>query len=189
MDFRVHAPCWLEPDVLLGIVLRDLPTARLAIEGVEWTGPSEDAYSGAAVARELAANPLTTAELQSLHVAADEFDMAALAGEDVIDAYAVIGEAGIDGQDGAIEVTVYISEGNEPSVVDQPWSAGPFVTYEINWVVPDPAARERRRPSEAFVASRRRVAPVVSAVTRSIVEATSGVVLDEDGFWFDRYRL
>jgi len=33
------------------------------------------------------------------------------------------------------------------------------------------------------------VQPVVRAVARVIVEATGGVVTDEDGFWLDRYLL
>jgi hypothetical protein len=189
VDYRLHAPCWLDPDVLLGIVLRDLPTARLALEGVEWTGPSEDAYSGRAVAQDTAANPLTTAELRAIHAAADEFDISVLSGEDVIDGYAVVGEVGPDGQDGAVEVFAHVAEGDEPSVVDQPWSSRPFVTYDVRWCPWDETERERRTPSPTFVAARRRVAPVVAAVTRSLVEATSGVLVDEDGFWYDRYRL
>ena len=189
VDYRVHAPCWLEPDVLLGVVVRDLPTARLAIEGIEWTGPSEDAYSGEAISRDTGHDPLSAAELEALHSAADDFDIAVLSGEHVIDGYAVVGDVGSDGEDGAVEVIAHVAESVEPSVVDQPWGDRPFVTYEVRWVCPDQRAREQRVPTADFVARRRRVAPVVAAVTRSLVEVTDGILVDEDGFWFDRYYL
>jgi hypothetical protein len=40
-----------------------------------------------------------------------------------------------------------------------------------------------------YLASRDRVAPVVRDVTRAVLEATSGVAIDEDGFWLDRYAM
>ena len=44
-------------------------------------------------------------------------------------------------------------------------------------------------PSEAFRVSRLRIAPLISRTARAVVEATHGVVLDEDGFRVDRYLL
>jgi hypothetical protein len=189
VDVIVHSPFWLDPDVLLGVVQRALPTARLEIEGADWTGPSDDAYSGAVVAEYLAEHPLSTQELADLHHLADRRDMQALAGEDVIDGFAIAGELGPHGGDGAVEVLVHVGREREPAVAGHPWADSPFVTYEVRWASTAWEERERRLPSAGYLASRARVQPVVRAVARVIVEATGGVVTDEDGFWLDRYAL
>lgn len=186
VDHVIHSPTWLEPEVLLGVVLRELPGAVLAVEGQEWNGPPDEAYTGEAVREETAHDPLTPAELDALHTSADSVDMQVLSGPDVIDAFAIVGEIGWDG---VIEVMVHLTDGHEPAVAHQPWGDDEFVTYEVRWSPPDPAQRESRYPSDVFRASRERVAPLVARVTRSIIEATSGVVIDEDGFQVDRYLL
>lgn len=189
VDVIVHSPYWLDPEVLLGVVQRALPTARLDIEGVDWNGPPDDAYSGAAVAEYLAAHPLSTQELAALHHLADRHDMQELAGEDVIDGFAITGELGPYGGDGAVEILVHVGREREPAVAGHPWAGSPFVTYEVRWASTAWEERERRLPSPPYLASRERVQPVVRAVARVIVEATGGVVTDEDGFWLDRYQL
>jgi hypothetical protein len=189
VDHTVHAPYWLDPEVLRGVVARELPTARLAVEGQQWTGPPDAAYSGAAYSDVLGADPLPPGELDRLHHAADQVDMEVLSSQDVLDAYAVVAEIGPGGVDGAVEVFAHVAEGEEPAVAGQEWAALPFVSFEVRWHCPDPLERERRTPSAHYVASRSRVAPTVAAVTRAVVESTSGVVVDEDGFWVDRYRL
>jgi hypothetical protein len=189
VDVIVHSPYWLDPDVLLGVVQRALPTARLEIEGADWSGPSDAAYSGAAVADFLAEHPLSQQELADLHHLADRQDLQALAGEDVIDGFAIAGELGPCGGDGAVEVLVHVGREREPAVAGHPWSTSPFVTYEVRWASTAWEEREQRLPSAGYVSSRERVQPVVRAVARVIVEATGGVVTDEDGFWVDRYLL
>jgi hypothetical protein len=186
VDYVIHSPTWLEPEVLLGVVRRELPSARLEIEGKPWNGPPDEAYTGELVAADIAADPLTQQELDALHAHADERDLGVLAEPDVIDAFAIVGDAG---RDGAIEVLVHLTDGDEPAVVGEEWGDQEFVTYEVRWVCNNPAERERRYPAETFLISRGRVAPLVGAVTRAIVEVTNGVVLDEDGFRVDRYDL
>jgi hypothetical protein len=61
--------------------------------------------------------------------------MAALAGPDVIDAFAISGDLGWDG---TIEVLVHLPEGEEPSISDEPWAAEDFITYEVRWDCPGP---------------------------------------------------
>ena len=112
--------------------------------------------------------------------------MATLAAPDVIDAFAIAGDLGWDG---TVEVLVHLPDGEEPATADEPWAGEEFVTYEVRWVSPDPAEREQRYPNEVFLASRARVKPLIAAVTRAIVEATGGVIVDEDGFRIDRYDL
>lgn len=186
VDYVVHSPTWLEPEVLLGVVARELPGAVLAVESHEWYGPPDEAYTGEAVREDTAADPLTPQQLHALHTAADTVDMNVLAEPNVIDAFAIVGDVGWDG---VIEVLVHLADPEEPSVAGQPWAKDDLVTYEVRWQCPDPAQREHRYPSEAFLSSRQRVAPLVAATTRAITEAVGGVVLDEDGFSVDRYTL
>jgi hypothetical protein len=189
VDVLVHSPYWIEPAVLSKIVGRVLPTARLAVEGEEWEGPPPEVYSGAVIRQHLPGDPLDTAELVGLQALADEVDLAQLRAEDVIDGYAVIGEVGPYGQDGAVEVLVHVGDPDEPSVAEQEWASAPFVSYEVRWSCPEPDERERRTPSESYLSARERVRPVIGAVARTVVEAAAGVVTDEDGFWLDRYAL
>lgn len=188
VDYTIRSPYWLDPDTLKAVVSQELPTAELALDGVPWAGPPEDAYTGLAYQKETAHDPLHPEELGWLQNHADAYDMAVLQGEDSVDAYAVVGPIGA-GQAGMIEVRVHVAPAPEPAVVREKWADGPYVVYEIRWVCPDQAERERRIPSESFVGLRRHAAEEVLAVVRSMVEATSGVVTDEDGFWVDRYFL
>jgi hypothetical protein len=186
VDHAVHSPYWLDPDVLLNLVAREIPTARLAVEGQEWAGPPPEAYTGELVLADLAHDPLDPDELADLHAAADDVDLDALQDDAGLDAYAVHAPLG---RDGAVEVLVHVTDPGEPAAVGQPWADQPFATYEVRWVSPDPADRESPDPSDAHVLARARVRPLVTAVARSIVEAVGGVVADEDGFWVDRYAL
>ncbi len=188
VDYLVHAAFWVDPQTLLGVVARHLPTARLAVEGEDWAGPDEAAYTGAAVAADTADDPIRSADLAALHARADAADVRAMATGEVLDAYAVVGEVS-GGADGAVEVLVHLGEPDEPAVAEEEWAGSVFVTYEIRWACPDPGEREQRQPSPHFLAARARVGPVVRGVAHAVVEATSGVVTDEDGFWVDRYEL
>ncbi len=189
VDHLVHAPFWVDPEVLCGVVARELPSVRLATEGEEWAGPGEAVYSGAVIAEALADEPLRADELEALHAHADRMDMNALAAPDILDAYALVGEVGPGAQDGAVEVLAHVAEGVEPAVAGEEWASRSFVTYEIRWMPPDPAERERRTPSAAYLASRKQVKPVIAAITLAVIEVTSGLVVDEDGFRVDRYQL
>lgn len=193
VDIVIHSPTWLDPDVVHGLVLRILPDAALAVDAADWAGPDAEAYSGARVADDTE-DLLDGAELDALHAAADEHDMSVLSGEDTIDAYAVVAELGRRdadgcGVDGALEVLVHVSEPGEPAVAGQDWAAYPFVSYEVRWSCPHPQEREQREPGAEYLAARERVRPLVLAVARVLVEATGGVVTDEDGFRLDRYAL
>jgi hypothetical protein len=189
VDVIIHSPYWLDPDVLLGVVQRVVPTAQLEIEGADWNGPSDDVYSGVALDPWTPGATLDTQALAQLHHQADQVDMDVLAGEDVIDGFAVAADVGPWGGDGAVEVLVHVGREREPAVAGQVWADQPFVTYEVRWAPNAWEERERHNPTPPFVAARARVQPIVRAVAHAIVEATGGVVTDEDGFWLDRYAL
>jgi hypothetical protein len=198
VDFVVYSPMGLSPEVLLGVVAREIASAHLAVEGVDWPGPPEGVYSGAVLAEDTSHDPLTHEELEILHGVADRKDDESLAVE-ALDAYAVMAPLPMPRSDqsapatglgdGAVEVLVHACDGSEAAVAGEPWAQAPFAVYEVRWDCPDPAERERRRPSAGLMGSRTRVKPRVERVARAVVEATSGVVVDEDGFRVDRYSL
>jgi hypothetical protein len=188
VDYTIRSPYWLDPDTLKAVVSRELPTAELALDGAPWAGPDPDLHADTAHREETAGDPLHPDDLAWLHHQADAYDMEVLAGEDSVDAYAVVGPIA-DGVAGMIEVRVHVAPAPEPAVVREEWADGPYVVYEIRWICPDQRDRERRTPSSDFAGLRQHAAGEVLAVVRSVVEATSGVVTDEDGFWVDRYFL
>lgn len=189
VDVIIHSPYWLDPDVLLGVVQRALPTAQLEIEGADWNGPSDAAYAGATASPYLCEAPISPYDLSRLHHTADQNDMTVMAADHVIDGFAVAGDIGPYGEDGAIEVLVHVGREREPAVAGREWAEQSFVTYEVRWAPAAWEERERRMPSAHFLASRQRVQPLVRGLARMIVEATGGTVTDEDGFWLDRYSL
>jgi hypothetical protein len=191
VDHVVHSPFWVEPGTLLGVVTREVPTARLAAEGETWQGPAESAYTGALILSDLATEVVDPTGTLARHATSGQVDKHALGAPDPVDAYAVIAPLGPGGHHGAVEVLVHVADPDEPAARHEDWGGRPFVTYEVRWLCSETDAfeRERRVPDERYLAVRSRVAPVVVAVTRAVVEATSGIVTDEDGFWLDRYRL
>jgi hypothetical protein len=187
VDVVIHAPGWLDPEVVHGMAQQVLPAAQLATSGRPWHGPDAAAYTGERIAADTAGAPIDPARLAELHAAADAHDLEVLAGEDTIDAYAVVAE--LPHGDGAVEVLVHVSAPGEPAVAGTDWGMHPFVSYEVRWSCPMPDQRERRHPDDAYVDSRERVRPQLHAVAGRVVEATGGVVTDEDGFTLDRYAL
>jgi hypothetical protein len=189
IDHTVFSPYWLDPEVLLGVVARVLPSATLATQTMEWGGPPREAYTGEIVLADIAHDPLNGQELADLHHRADHNDRAVLSDDEVLDRYAIVGTSPTGPQDGQIEVLVRVCEEQAPAVALQEWSMRPFVVYEVRWACPDQAQRERRLPTEPYLASRERTRPVVNAVTRSVYEAATGIVTDEDGFGVDPYFI
>ena len=111
VDYAIHSPYWLDPDVLLG---RRQPRAarplQLAIDGADWTGPAADVFSGGlASASGNRARPADARRARRPAPRRRPDDLEVLAGEDVIDAYAVVGTIGPGGADGAIEVLVHVA--------------------------------------------------------------------------------
>ncbi|GLY26970.1 hypothetical protein [Kineosporia sp. NBRC 101731] len=186
VDYIIHSRTWLEPDTLLGIVNREMPGAVLAVEGEDWPGPPDAAYTGEILIEDIGRSPLSSQDLEALHARADARDRKMLAEDDVIDGFAIVGDFGWDG---VVEIQVHLTDIDDPTVIGQPWASEELVTYEVRWQPPNPEDREKRYPPEAFRAGRARVAPVIARTARALVEAAGGVVLDEDNFGVDRYTL
>lgn len=183
VDLTVHTAQWLEPETLMAVLGREVPEVRLAVEAAPWTGPTSPDPEFTGADGDLSLDPETA---RALHAAADLYDAQALAGEDTLDAYAAI-VALPDGGD--VDVLVHVDEQPPPALRHLSWAQGPVVVYEVRWACADPEQAERETPTPEHVLARERAVPVVSVVTRAVVEAVGGVILDEDGFLVDRYDL
>jgi hypothetical protein len=115
-------------------------------------------------------------------------DAETLAGEFVLDAYAIVVDVGPDGADGLVEVLVHAAEGPVSALAGLDW-ADRAITYEVRWAPEDEGEASREHPREELRAARRRAAAVVGEVARAVVEVTDGVPVDDEGFLLDRYSL
>ncbi|GAB2688817.1 hypothetical protein [Thalassiella azotivora] len=185
IDLVVHSPYWLEPDTLLGVVRLHEPGARLALDGEQWMGPPRGLVDNPADEAAAALRP----ELRvALHAQADRYDAAALAGDDVLDAYAVVVDLGPEGRFGGIEVMAHPEEVRIPALAGVEW-ADDVISYEVRWTPPDERERALEDPSPEYVASRAVAATAVGLIASAVVEATDGVLVDSDGFLVDRYDI
>jgi len=185
VDVLVHSQYWVEPDTLYQAVAAAHPGTRLAVEGEPWLGPPAGLVDDP---EDEAAAALPIEQRISLHAHADRMDAEAMAGELVLDAYAVVVDVAADRDEGLVEVLVHVAEEPPAPIAGLEW-APRAVTYEVRWAPPDEAEATLEAPGGAFVAMRRRAHALVLAVARTVVEATDGVPVDADGFLLDRYSL
>lgn len=185
VDVVVHAPYWLDPEVLHQALTISHPEARLAIEGEPWLGPPSGLVDSPP---DEAAAELTLEQRIALHARADRLDAEAMAGEVVLDAYAVVLDVSRDRDEGLVEVLVHVAEEPPAAIAGLEWALR-AVTYEVRWSPPDEVEARLEAPSGAFVAMRRRAHALVLQVARVVVEAADGVPVDADGFLLDRYSL
>jgi len=179
VDRTVYSPHWASPQDLLDVAGLAAPGAELATDADPWTGLRSEAVEAleATDARDAPAPDLR----EALHRAADEHDAAALAGEDVLDAYAVV----VDLPSGGV-VQLEVAGAPEPPAVLRgvPW-ADEAVTYTAAWWPEDPASAEHEVPAPDVRAARDEAASVVVALTDAVAAAVGGVVVDADGFPVD----
>lgn len=185
VDVVVHSPYWLDPETLHQAVAASFPEARLATEGEPWLGPPEGIVDEPP---DEAAAALPIEKRVALHAHADRLDAEAMAGEVVLDAYAVVLDVSATADEGLVEVLVHVAEEPPAAVAGLEWAAS-AVTYEVRWAPPDEAEARLEAPGGAFVAMRRRAHALVLDVARVVIEATDGVPVDADGFLLDRYSL
>jgi len=182
VDLVVHSPYWLDPETTLAVCTSIAPAARLAVHGSEWRGPPSGLVDSPADEAAAALRP----DLRvALHASADRLDAETLAGEAVLDAYAV---AISTGSDGLVEVRVHVAESPPPALTGVPW-ADHVVSYEIRWFPPDEAQAASDAPGRAHVTARNRAHRLVVPLAAALAEASDGTPVDGDGFLVDRYDL
>ncbi len=179
LDLRVLSPIELDPHQVLAAARGAEPTARLAMDGVEFRPAPSAPEDLPEIVREMSRHDRLEATAYS-----EVHDAAALAGPDLLDAFAV--DCPLGGL-GTLVVEAH-AEDDLPALVRlREWPD--VIAYDVRWVPPDPAQAETDRPDEAFRAARVAVRPRVGALTRAVAELAPGEVLDADGLPVDRYAL
>ncbi|HLS12893.1 MAG TPA: hypothetical protein VK095_00110 [Beutenbergiaceae bacterium] len=165
-DLLVHAPVWLDPDALLVVLRPVLPDVRLIMEA----GP-------APLPR--AAGTTDDPERLRLHAEADAFDAAALAGEEVREAYGAISRFP---DDGVISVSVEAQDPAPLTLAGTDWARDGVLTYALRWYPAEDAPRPQEKPSAAYLSQREQARDLIERGATSLLSAVGGSIADDDGF-------
>jgi hypothetical protein len=176
VDRTVLSPSWVDPGEALDIAQRTVPGAELAVEGTAWEGLTPEAVAALESTDDDDAPPPD--EREALHRAAEARDAAAAAGDDVLDAYALVVPLPAGG---VVQLEVAGAAEPPPVLHGVPWAAS-AVTYSAVWWPDDPAAAEHEVPAPDVRAARARAGAVIAALTDALADEVGGVVVDADGF-------
>lgn len=194
VNLTVYSTFWLTPDTLLPVVRNTVPRAEMQMGFGEWDGPSQGVVDDPA--DQAARDELTVEERTQLHAAADQFDAAAMAEDPELEGYGItiFLPDHVDDADpanppgGFIEILVRVEEQPVPALAGVDRGGMDLVAYEVRWLDSGERRYTGDRPAE-FDAERRASRRYVDRLAVGVVEATSGVIVDEFGFLVDRYRL
>ncbi|MEH3078850.1 MAG: hypothetical protein PGN11_19675 [Quadrisphaera sp.] len=176
VDRTVLSPSWVSPEDALDIAAHAVPGVELALEGTAWEGLTPEAVAALESTHDDDAPPPDQRE--ALHVAADARDAAVAAGEDVLDAYALVVPLP---EGGLVQLEVAGVTEPPPALHGVPW-AGEAVIYSAVWWPDDPASAEHEVPALDVRRARARAGAVVQTLTDAIAREVGGVVVDADGF-------
>ncbi|WGW11992.1 hypothetical protein LWF01_18205 [Saxibacter everestensis] len=181
VDLCVFSAYWLSPETLEPLARRVAPTAELAIATQEWHGPPPGLVNEPGDGADA---DLTEEQRVALHARSDQFDAEALAGEEVLDGYAIV--CPLPG--GAIELRVHVAEELPAALGGIDWGDIDVTEYEVRWT---DAGEERYTadPSEEFIEARESARPIVERLSRALAEAVNGEIVDEFGFLVNRHQL
>ncbi|GAB3563860.1 hypothetical protein [Spelaeicoccus albus] len=194
VNLTVYSTYWLTPETLLPVVQHTLPGAELQAGLAEWEGPASGVVDDPA--DPVVRDELTIEERTRLHADADQFDAEAMAGDPELEGYGITallpGSAGdVDPENppgGYIEILVRVEEEPVPALSGVDRAGMDLVAYEVRWM-DSLSQRFVGDRSPEFDSERRASRRYVERVAVGVVEATSGVIVDEFGFLVDRYHL
>jgi hypothetical protein len=178
VDLTVWSEIWLEPEQALAVMRQAVPRASLNLPSAVWQGPPPGIGAGPVFGAEV----LTPEQRAAVHAAADEYDRAALANPEPMQAYGAIADLDADGM-----LALEVSGEPEPPLViaGLPWAGNGAVTYLVRWEPPDLDDLESEQPSPAHRVARGRVTPLVVAIARALHRTVGGEVTDMMGFIVD----
>lgn len=178
VDLTVWSELWLDPEATLAVMSQVLPRAYLNLSGCRWGGPPRG--TGDRPVR--GAEVLTVEQRAGLHLAADDYDIAALKDPAPMRGYGAVADLALDGMV-ALEVS---GETTLPPVVkSHPWAVHGAVAYRIKWEAADLHDLESEYPSPQHRVARDRAAPLVAEVARGVYAAVGGVITDMMEFEVD----
>ncbi|WP_183296219.1 hypothetical protein [Cellulomonas cellasea] len=195
IDLTVYTRGWLEPDETLAVVQQVLPRARLAMDGVPWTGPAPDAgrharpglaalgvpeRGGAGLRDALERHGIEDEDLRRrLHAEAEAYDRAMLAEPPPQTGYGALVDLGVDG---LLAIEVHGEDVLPPLLRELPWAKAGAVAYRVRWEPTDVEELELERPSFEHRVARGRAMPQVQAVARALHAAVGGEIADAADF-------
>jgi len=192
VDLTVLADRWVEPPDALAVVRTVAPQAHPPV-GAPWAGPlpgsGREALGwgaepgGAGLRAALERHGVDDErERRRLGAEAAAFDELMLAAPPPELAYGVLVDLGLDGT-----VSVEVAEETELPLLlrEVPWAAEGVVAYRVHWEPVDVEELEAERCSVEHRVARRRVAPLVQAITRALHARLGGEVVDEADFFID----
>ncbi len=182
VDVTVWSDIWLEPEAGLAVVREAAPGAYLNLPSQDWGGPPR----GTGESPVPGAEDLEPDERRALHAAADEQDVAALAGPATLEGYGVLVDLGLDG---ILALTVDGETDPPPAVAAVPWATRGAVAYAVRWEPFELEDLEAENPSTQHRVARRRATRHVLAVARAVHHAVGGEVTDTMGFVIDPQDL
>ncbi|GAB4087127.1 hypothetical protein GCM10028784_37570 [Myceligenerans cantabricum] len=178
IDMSVFASVWLEPEAALATVRPLHQHTRLATGGKEWGGPPD----GIADRPLYPGEKMDPARRKKIHAAAEEFDIAALKGPQLLHGYGLLIDLGVDG---IVVVEVAGEEHLPPVLRGLPWTADGAVCYRVHWEPPDQIEANREQPGMEHRIARKRAAELVARIAGRLQDAVGGEIADEDGFLVD----
>ncbi|GAB3159265.1 hypothetical protein GCM10027059_05220 [Myceligenerans halotolerans] len=178
VDMSVYSNVWLEPEAALATVRPLHSRTRLATEGEEWGGPP----AGIADRPLYPGEKMDPERRKELHAAADDFDIAALQGPQVLYGYGLLIDLGVDG---IVVVEVAGEEHLPPMLRGLPWTADGAVRYRVHWEPPDQVEANQEQPGLEHRIARKRAAELVARIAGRVQDAVGGEIADEDEFLVD----
>lgn len=178
IDVTVYSPYWLAPIELGAAIHQVAPSAKLATDPHEWHGPAVQAQWEQPLDPD---SQLTDQEISGVQAAADQFDAAALARPDELDAYAYAITLGKRGAGGVIEIRATGEEEPVLALAGRDWAHN-AVSYSIVWGPEDDEQLMHQHPSRTHIEARTQARALIKDLTRVIQETVSGVVVTAEGF-------
>lgn len=178
IDRVVYSPYWIAPLELGTAIKKIAPSARLATDPSEWTGPSVQIHS------ERPLDPggqLSDQEFQEVHAQAEQVDLETLAAPDELDAYAYVIPVGSKGSGGVVEVRATGGLEPVPVLAGRDWQHS-AVGYSLMWGPADEEQLMHQHPHRDHVAARAEADRLIKLLSVEIGKLTQGVVVSDDGF-------
>lgn len=185
VNLRVLSGIWLDPAACLRVVEDVLPGAQSLLDSQPGlkagqipppTSAEDRMEMDRWGLRQQATAALSEDERAWIHAEAEAFDQAALQMSQVLDAYAISGQAGKHSQ---IHIQVQGDSYLPPALGDA--SQG-IVTYYLEWVTRDQTLPQSLKLPRAWRLERLEVIDKIESCAAMLAIATKGTVVDEDDF-------
>ncbi|WP_435298766.1 hypothetical protein [Timonella sp. A28] len=181
VDRIIYSDVWLDPQAALRIGQLVAPTMGYMPTEIPWEGPADPEDN-----LDRTYSILSQEEIDALHERAEQADREILSAPQQVSAYGLVYEVT---QGDIISIEVGGTDELPPVLDNIEWARNGVVEYRIRWVPDDLDDWQKEIPSFDLRKRRTRILEIVSALTKGFYAATSGEIVDEDGFLHDPRSL